>query len=121
MGLGKKIVKQSVIVIIPLVILSYLVDWKPENMRFLRIFGNPDFIPVSIIIGGLLGLANLHGLLWSLERLLGARRADAKLIVLSMLRLFVLFGLIIVLTAFKVINFLGLLIGMTVVFKNLSR
>ena len=121
MGIGKRIVKKSALVILPLTLLSFAVNWEAENLRFLRIFGNPVFVPVSIVIGGLLGLANINGLIWSLERLLGSSRASAKLVFVSMFRLIILFAVIIALTALKLINFLGLLTGMLVVFLVLIR
>lgn len=121
MGIGKRTVKQSIIVLAPLAVVSHLVDWRAEGLGFVVIFGNPDFMPVSIVLGGLLGLANINGLIWSLERLLGAHRAGSKLVFVSMFRLFILFALIILLTALKLVNFLGLLAGMTVVFVVLIK
>lgn len=121
MGLGKKIVNQAIIVFLPLTFLSFLVNWRAENLRFLGIFGNPDFMPLSIVIGGLLGLANINGLIWSLEKLIGGHRANAKLVFASMFRLFIIFAVISVLTALKLINLLGLLTGMTVVFAILIK
>jgi hypothetical protein len=121
MGIGTRIVKKSAVVILPLTLLSFVVDWRVESLRFLRIFGDPAFIPVSIVIGGLLGLANINGLIWSLERLLGSARANAKLVFVSMFRLLILFAVIIALTALKLINFLGMLTGMLVVFLVLIR
>jgi hypothetical protein len=121
MAIGTRIVKKSAFVILPLTLLSFVVDWRSESLRFLRIFGDPAFIPVSIAIGGLLGLANINGLIWSLERLLGSARANAKLVFVSMFRLLILFAVIIALTALRLINFLGLLTGMLVVFLVLIR
>jgi len=121
MGIGTRIVKKSAFVILPLTLLSFVIDWRAEGLRFLRIFGDPAFIPVSIVIGGLLGLANINGLIWSLERLLGNARASAKLVFVSMFRLLILFAVIVALTALKLINFLGMLTGMLVVFLVLIR
>jgi hypothetical protein len=117
----KKILKQTLVVIVPLVILSLLVDWNRESLRFLRPFGNPDFMTVSIIIGAVLGIANLKAMLWGLERMLGTQQASAKLVFLSLFRLFLLFAVIILLAALNLINFLGLLAGMTVVFVFLIK
>lgn len=121
MELIKKVIKQTAVVIVPLVILSLLVDWNREGLRFLRPFGNPDYVTLSIILGAILGIANLKGLIWGLESMLGARQANAKLVFLSLLRLFILFAVIIVLAALQLINFLGLLAGMTVVFVFLIK
>ncbi len=121
MELIKKVLKQTAVVIVPLVILSLLVDWNRENLRFLRPFGNPDYVTLSIILGAILGIANLKGMIWGIESLLGTQQASAKLVFLSLLRLFILFAVIIVLAALQLINFLGLLAGMTVVFVFLIK
>lgn len=109
------------VVIIPLTLLSAFIDWKSENLRFIRFFGNPGFVPLSIIIGGILGIANLKGLSWGIESLLGAHKANSKLIFLSLLRLVIIFAVIIILAVFKIINFLGMILGMTVVFLILIK
>ncbi len=117
----RKVLKQTLVVIVPLVLLSLLVDWQREDLRFLRPFGNPAFMTVSIIIGAVLGIANLKAMLWGLERMLGTQQASAKLVFLSLFRLFLLFAVIIILAALNLINFLGLLTGMTVVFVFLIK
>jgi hypothetical protein len=121
MDLIKKVTKKSVIIIFPLILLSFLVDWSDERLRFIGLFGNPGFMPMSILIGGVIGLANLKGLVWGIESLLGTHRASTRMIFLSLLRLFILFSLIIILVVMRLINLLGLLIGMTVVFSVLIR
>ncbi len=121
MDLVKKVIKQTVVVIIPLIALSLLVDWHRENLRFLRPFGNPDYVTISIILGAVLGIANLRGMVWGIESMLGTHQASAKLVFLSLLRLFILFAIIIVLAVLHRINFLGLLAGMTVVFIFLVK
>ena len=121
MDLVKKVIKQTIIVILPLVILSLLVDWNKESLRFLRPFGNPAYVTISIILGAILGIANLKGMTWGIESMLGTHQANAKLVFLSLLRLFILFAVIIVLAALQLINFLGLLAGMTVVFIFLIK
>ena len=117
----KKVIRQTAMVIVPLVILSLLVDWNREGLRFLRPFGNPDYVTISIILGAILGIANLKGLIWGLDSMLGTQQANAKLVFLSLLRLFILFAIIIVLAVLQLINFLGLLAGMTVVFIFLIK
>ena len=121
MDLTRKVLKQTIFATIPLVVLSLLVDWNREGLRFLRPFGNPDYMTVSIVLGAVLGVANLRGLVWGLESMLGTQQANTKLVFLSLLRLFVLFAVIIVLAALQLINLLGLLTGMTVVFVFLIR
>lgn len=121
MVLVRRVIKHSALIILPLSLLSLLVDWNRESLRFLRPFGNPDFMTVSIIIGAVLGIANLKGLIWGLDSMLGTHQANTKLVFLSLLRLFILFGIVIVLAVLKLINLLGFLIGMTVVFFILIR
>ncbi len=121
MDLVRKVSKQTLLVIIPLVALSLLVDWNKESLRFLRPFGNPDYVTISIILGAVLGVANLRGMIWGIESMLGTHQASAKLVFLSLLRLFILFAVIIVLAILQRINFLGLLAGMTVVFIFLIK
>jgi hypothetical protein len=116
MDLARKVIKQTACVTIPLVVLSLFVEWNRDSLRFLRPFGNPDYMTVSIVIGAILGIANLKGLIWGLESMLGAHQASAKLVFLSLFRLFILFAIIIALAVFNLINFLGLLAGMTVPF-----
>ena len=121
MRLASRIAIQSVAVSIVLVLLSLFVNWKARSLMFLRSSGNPDFMPISIAVGALIGIVNLHGLIWSLERLLVAHRATAKLVLVGMFRLIILFGLIIALVALKLVNLLGLVAGMTVVFLILIK
>ena len=117
----KKVLKETLVVIVPLVILSLLVDWNKGSLRFLRPFGNPDYVTASIILGAILGIANLRAMIWGLESMLGTQQASARVVFLSLLRLFILFIIIIVLAALQLINFLGLLAGMTVVFVFLIK
>jgi hypothetical protein len=117
----RKIIRQTSLASLVLVVLSLLVDWNRESLRFLRPFGSPDYMTISIVIGAILGIANLKGLIWGLNSMLGTQQANAKLVFLSLFRLFILFAIIIVLAALQLINFLGLLAGMTVVFVFLIR
>jgi hypothetical protein len=125
MELIKKVTKRSVIVIFPLILLSFLVDrlvgWNDERLKFIGLFGNPGLMAVSILIGGIIGLANLKGLVWGIESLLGTHRANTRMVFLSLLRLFMLFAVIIILVVMRLINLLGFLIGMTVVFLVLIK
>ena len=73
-------------------------------------------MPHSVLIGGLLGLANLKGLAWGLKDFATLHRPSGKLIFWSMLRFFVLAFILIILAILKLINFFGILIGFTVVF-----
>jgi hypothetical protein len=121
MDLTRKTTKQSAVIVLLLTVLSLLIDWKDPDLRFIRLFGNPDIMPASIIIGGIIGILNLRGLAWGIESLLGAYKANTKLVILSLMRLFILSAVIIILAAMRLINLLGLLIGMTVVFAVLIK
>ncbi|MCL5022673.1 MAG: hypothetical protein M1497_04795 [Nitrospirae bacterium] len=116
MTLVRKVARQALFVIVPLAALSLLVDWNSKTLGFLRPFGNPAFTTVSILVGAGLGIANLKGMTWGIESLLGAHQANTKLVFLSLLRLLVLFAVVISLAALHLINLLGFLTGITVVF-----
>lgn len=116
MNLTRKVTRKSLCVILPLVLLSLFVNWRQGPMKFVALFGNPGFMAISIAIGGILGIANLRGLVWGIDSLLGTYKANTKLVFLSLFRLGILFAIIIVLMALHLINLLGLLVGMTVVF-----
>jgi hypothetical protein len=73
-------------------------------------------MPHSVLIGGLLGLANLKGLAWGLKDFATLHRPSGKLIFWSMARFFILAFILIGLALLKLINFFGILIGFTVVF-----
>lgn len=121
MELIKKITKQSAVIILPLTLLSIVVVWKSNQFPFIELFGKPIFLPVSIILGGILGLANIKGLAWGINGLLNTEKASLKLVFLNIFRLIILFIFITVLAVLKLINFLGLLIGITVVFVVLIK
>jgi hypothetical protein len=73
-------------------------------------------MPHSVLIGGLLGLANLKSLAWGLKDFSTLHPPSGKLIFWSMLRFFILAFILIGLALLKLINFFGILIGFTVVF-----
>jgi len=73
-------------------------------------------LPHSVLIGGLLGLANLKGLAWGLKDFATLHRPSGKLIFWSMVRFFILAAILVILALLKLINFVGILIGFTVVF-----
>lgn len=105
MDLIRRINKRAVVVLIVCAALSAFVEWKK--------------LPVSIIIGGALGLANFRGLSWSVEGLMGTYRATGKMIFFSIFRLIFLFVIISVLVYLKLVNIFGILIGFTVIFTLL--
>jgi len=72
-------------------------------------------LPHSVLIGGLLGLANLKGLAWGLKDFAELHRPSEKLFIWSMVRFFILASILAILAVLKLINFVGILIGFTVV------
>ncbi|KPK46298.1 MAG: hypothetical protein AMK74_00630 [Nitrospira bacterium SM23_35] len=97
----KRIYKQGTIILLCLSAASVFFDWNK--------------FPLSILIGGLLGLANLKGLAWGL-RDFAASRPTGRVIFWSMVRFFLLGLILFILALLKLINFIGILIGFTVVF-----
>lgn len=102
MEILKRVIQKSLIIILPAAIISGFFEWKK--------------LPLSIIIGGLLGILNLRGLVRNVEGFTGSKKPIAKIIFLSMTRLLILFTAIFILMWFKIINVLGLLFGFTVIF-----
>lgn len=98
----RRIYRQSAFVIgILSIITLFLSNWR---------------FSLGIVIGGIAGEVNLRAIVWSVRSLLGTKKAQTKMMVLSMFRLFVIFSILIILVIFKVISPYGLLIGFTVVF-----
>jgi hypothetical protein len=102
MDLIKRIYRKSFLVLIPLALLSALIEWKK--------------LPVSIIIGGALGFANIKGLAWSVRGFIGTGKATGRMIFFSMFRLFLLFTILSLLVYLKLVNVFGILAGFTVIF-----
>lgn len=105
MELIKKIYKHSIIVLIPLAVISAFIEWKK--------------LPASILIGGILGLVNIKGLAWGIEGLFGSYKANTKMIFFSAFRLLLLFIIIALLVYLQLVNIFGILIGFTVIFTML--
>lgn len=98
----KRIYKQSAIMLIASAVISiFFAEWR---------------FSLSILIGGIVGIGNLRGVVWSVKALLGAEQAQSKMMVLSMFRLFGIFFVLAALAVFKIINAYGLLAGFTIVF-----
>ena len=97
----KRINKLSIVILVAAAALSAAYEWKR--------------LPLSILVGGTLGLFNLKGLAWGL-RDFALYRASGKVIFLSIFRFFTLACILIVLAVLKLINLIGILIGFTIVF-----
>ncbi|MEC4686595.1 MAG: hypothetical protein VST71_12800 [Nitrospirota bacterium] len=105
MKMIKRINRQAVLILIPLSLLSALIEWKR--------------LPLSILTGGALALVNLKGLHWGVLGLTNpeaARGAMGKLLFFSMFRLLIVFIILTALLYFRLINIFGALTGLTVVF-----
>lgn len=97
----RRIYKLGGIILLCLAAASAFIEWKK--------------LPLSIVIGGLLGLANLRGLAWGL-RDFAASRPTGRVIFWSMVRFFILGTILFILALLNMINFIGILMGFTVVF-----
>ncbi len=102
MELLKRVIKKSLIVLLPVAAVSAFFEWKK--------------LPLGIIAGGVLGIINLRGLVRNVEGFIGAEGLTAKVVLLSMTRLFILFTAIFILIWLQIINVPGMLFGFTVVF-----
>jgi len=102
----KRIYKLGFIILLCLAAVSAFFEWKK--------------LPLSIFIGGLLGLANLKGLAWGL-RDFAASRPTGRVIFWSMVRFFILGLILFILALLNLINFIGILIGFTVVFALILK
>ncbi|MBF0505724.1 MAG: ATP synthase subunit I [Nitrospirae bacterium] len=100
-GITSRVYKQALIILGPLCLVSlFFAEWR---------------FPFSMAVGGLVGVGNLGGLAWSVTALLSAGKAQAKMIFLSIFKLLIIFSILIILAALKLINVWGLLGGFTVV------
>lgn len=102
MEILKGVIKKSLVIILPVAAVSAFFEWKK--------------LPLGIIIGGVFGILNLGGLVRSVGGVIGSSKATAKIIFLSMTRLFILFTAIFILIWLEIINIFGMLFGFTVVF-----
>ncbi len=76
-------------------------------------------VPLSVILGGGLGLVNLKAIQWGVHAMVrpeDTTGAKGKLVFFSMLRLLGIFIILAILLKLKLINILGVLAGLTVVF-----
>ncbi|HCZ11719.1 MAG TPA: hypothetical protein DHV16_05590 [Nitrospiraceae bacterium] len=98
----KRIYKQSVVALTAAAVISiFFTEWR---------------FSLSVLIGGLVGIGNLKGIVWSVTALLGAGQARAKMMILGMFRLLVISSVLIILAIFGIIKAYGLLAGFTIVF-----
>jgi hypothetical protein len=106
----RRINKQSLFLLLPLSLLSALIDWKK--------------LPVSIIVGGAVALVNLKGLHWGLSALINPETAPyamGRLVFFSLFRLLVAFSILGILLYLRLVNVVGVLAGITVVFVIIMK
>ncbi|MGE5894426.1 MAG: ATP synthase subunit I [bacterium] len=103
----KRIYKLSIPLLIVAAGVSAFFEWKK--------------FPLSVLLGGALGLANHMALTWGVEGMINVERSFLKLLFFSAFRLVVLFLIILVLALLKLINLMGVLVGFTVVFTVILR
>jgi len=101
-----KINKDSLYILIPLAVISALFNWK--------------IFPISILIGGAIGILNLKGIHWAITMMTNSTAdimsAKGKIIIFSIFRLLGVFIILSMLLYLKIINILATFIGFTVVF-----
>lgn len=98
----RRIARKASVALIALASASALLEWKR--------------LPLSILIGGALGLANMRGLAWGIRGLVGTEKATAKMVFFSQFRLFLLFLVSALLIYTGLVSILGMLAGFSVVF-----
>lgn len=98
----RRIARKASVALIALAAASALLEWKR--------------LPLSILIGGALGLANIRGLAWGIRGLVGTEKATAKMVFFSQFRLFLLFLVSALLIYTGLVSILGMLAGFSVVF-----
>ena len=105
MELLKRVIKKSLIIILPAAAASAFIEWKR--------------LPLGIILGGLFGIFILRGAVKSAEGLVKAESTMVRAVFGSLTRLLILFAALFVLIWAKIINVtgvIGLLLGFTLVF-----
>jgi hypothetical protein len=102
MILLKRIYKKAILILLLLALLSAFIEWKK--------------LPMSILIGGILGLINLRGLARGVYSIVGTYRPTVKMVISTIFRLGFLAVVLIILFAKNVVNAFGILIGFTVIF-----
>lgn len=98
---------------------------------FISVFFTEWRFPLSILVGGLIGLGNLKGIVMSVGRIfdiekkdvkdspikvIQPQKAQAKMLILGIFRLLIIFSILLILVILNTINIYGFLIGFSVVF-----
>jgi hypothetical protein len=101
MEILKRVIIKSLIILLPIALLSGFYEWKR--------------LPLGIIAGGLLGILNLRSIVRNVEGFIGTGALTAKVLIMSMTRMLFFFAMVAVLLWFRLINVFGMLFGFTVV------
>ncbi len=110
MEMVKKINKQAAVVLIIAALFSALFDYKR--------------MPLGVLVGGALALANLKGIHWGVKAMINpetANMAKGRLIIFSFFRLMLVFVILAVLLYLHLVNIFGVLIGLTIVFVLIMK
>lgn len=100
----KKIARNTAIILIPAAAVATLLPWKN--------------LPLSMLIGGLLGILNIRALAWSVEGVLGTSSVNMKMLFFGQFR-FVMLALVVVLLAYlRLATIPGIMAGFSVVFSQ---
>jgi len=93
----KKIFKQSLILISILAAISiFFAEWR---------------FPLSVIIGGIIFLASLWSIFWSVRKFLGKAMAHPIIIGISTIKILLIFIVLVALAMLGLINVVGLMTG----------
>ncbi len=96
----RRIYKQTPIIISILAIISsFFTEWR---------------FPLSIIIGSIIFLMSLWSIIWAAKKFIYQGSGQPAIIVVSTLKILLIFGLLVVLAMLELINVIGFLTGFTV-------
>jgi len=70
----------------------------------------------SVILSGALAIFNFRGIVWGVKSLVGTEKSQAKMMILTMFRMLIMFSVLLILFILKLVNLYGILIGFTIVF-----
>ncbi len=102
MNILKNVMKNSLLVLIPVLIASVFIESRK--------------LPLGIFLGWFFGMVNFKGMTRNVEAMTGIQKAKTQMFIFSTMRLGILFAATFSLAYFKIINIIGLLVGFTIVF-----
>lgn len=105
----KRTAKQSVLVVIPAALIALLYtsgEWRPA---------------LSILIGGAISLASFRVIVWGVRKFIGRQMAQPIIMGLSVIKILVIFVILVLLSLFRVIEPIGIVIGFTLVLVIITK